>query len=103
VSGFLWITTGYAYRTASSSQANLAPGFADLDGHILAVGAEGHWEGTTVTLGYARMLGLAADVDASESRVAMVNPFDAGTGPASPGRYDTASDSFGIALDVAWE
>ena len=43
VSGLLWLTAGYAYATAATSPGRLSPGFGDLGGHTLAIGAEGTW------------------------------------------------------------
>ena len=101
VPGFLWLTAGYAFHTAGSPDARPTPVHADLGGHTLAVGAEGQWSGTTLTIGYART--LTAQRTVTNSAVSIVNPFDAGSGAATDGRYATTQDLFGAALEIAWE
>lgn len=103
VGGFLWLTGGYAYRTSTGSKNRLAPGFADLDSHTVAVGVEGTWEGTTLTVGYARTMARAVSVDAADSGVSMVNPFDAGTIQVGGGTYDLASDAFALSVELSFE
>ncbi len=101
VPGFLWLTAGYAYHTAGSPDARPTPVHADLGGHTIAVGAEGQWSGTTLTVGYART--LASHHTVTDSAVPIINPFDAGSGPSADGRYSTTQDLFGAALEIAWE
>ena len=103
VGGFLWLTSGYAYRTAAGAERLLAPGFADLDSHTVAVGVEGTWQGTTLSIGYARTMSRTVTVDPADSGVEMVNPFDAGTLMVGGGTYDVATDAFALTLEVAWE
>ncbi len=103
VTGFVWLTAGYAYRTASAASSRLSVGFADLDTHLVAAGAEGRWGETTLTVGYARALSAAVRVNESESAIPMVNPFAAGSAPAAAGRYDTAADLLGLSVEIAWE
>jgi hypothetical protein len=100
-SSFLWLCAGYAYRTGASPERSLTPAFADLDGHTLAIGAEGQWKGMTLTIGYARTLSPAADMP--DSDVVLVNPFVGGSAPIGQGTYDTAYDLFAASLELAWE
>lgn len=102
VEGFLWLTGGYAWRGAAASDARRAPAFADTGGHTVAAGAEAYYEGVTVSVGYARLLAPAAEVSAADTAVEIANPFDAGTGPAAPGRYETAGDQIGLSVEIAW-
>ncbi|HTM22510.1 MAG TPA: hypothetical protein VL172_18440 [Kofleriaceae bacterium] len=99
--GFLWLTAGYAYRTPACPRARLSPVAGDLGGHTLAAGAEGQLDQITFTIGYART--WAAAVIPETTDVWIVDPFGGDTGPSALGRHDRAVDSFGAALEVAWE
>lgn len=103
VSGLLWLTAGYAYSTAATSPGHLSPGFGDLGGHTLAVGAEGTWNQITFTAGYARTLSPDRTVGPGDSDVVIDNPFDAGTASAGEGHYGAGHDAVGLALEVAWD
>lgn len=98
--GFLWLTGGWAYRTAGSGRAGLSPVAGDLGSHTLAGGAEGQLDQITFTIGYARTFARAVTPETTD--VWIVNPFGGDTGPAAPGRHDRATDSFGAAIEVAW-
>jgi len=99
--GFLWLTAGWAYRTAGSRPEQLSPVAGDLGGHVLALGAEGQLDQVTLSIGYARS--FAHQVSPAQTDVWIVDPFGGDSGPAAPGRYDRAVDSFGAAVEIAWE
>jgi hypothetical protein len=103
VRGLLWLTTGYAFSTAATARAQVSPAFGDTGGHTLAIGAEATWNLMTVTLGYARLIAATRTVGGDDTAVDVVNPFDAGTAPAAPGRHGRAHDAVGLAIEVAWE
>lgn len=103
VAGFLWVSAGYGFRTASGERERLAPVSAALDSHLIAGGVEANWNGTTVTLGYTRALAATAGVSPDDAAIELVNPFDAGTAPANAGTYDVSSDTFAVGLELAWE
>lgn len=103
VPGLLWLTAGYAFATAGTARARVSPVFGDTGGHTLAIGAEASWNQVTLTLGYARLVAPDRTVAAAETAVEVVNPFEAGTAPAAPGRHGRAHDSVGLAIEVAWE
>ena len=103
VPGLLWLTAGYAFATAGTSRTHVAPVFGDTGGHTLAVGAEATWNLVTFTLGYARLIAATRTVSADQTAVDVVNPFDAGTAPAAPGRHGRAHDAVGLSVEVAWE
>jgi len=99
--GFLWLSAGYAVRAAGAHREAVSPAYADLGGHTLALGAEGQWRGTTLTIGYAHT--FARTLNETGSHLLLVNPFDAGTMVVGNGRYRRVHDAFGIAIEVAWE
>jgi hypothetical protein len=99
--GFLWLSAGYAVRAAASHREALTPAYADLGGHTIGLGAEGQWQGTTLTIGYAHT--FERTVDMNGSHLLLVNPFDAGTMVVGDGRYQRVHDAFGVAIEVAWE
>ncbi len=101
VSGFIWLSGGYAYRTAASRRAKVTAAFGDFGGHTIAFGAEGQWNGMTLSIGYARFIQRARVV--SNSIVALPNPFDAGTSAIGNGRYSRARDAFGAQLEISWD
>ena len=101
VPGFLWLTVGYALRTAAQARDRYSPAYADIGGHTLAIGAEGQWADMTFTIGYAKTLTAAVRVE--HSSVMMVNPFDAGTRVVGAGTYDAGHDAFGASLEVSWQ
>lgn len=101
VSGFVWLTAGYAYRTAASRRGNVSAAFADFGGHTVAMGAEGQWNNMTLTIGYARFMQPARTV--TNSVVALPNPFDGGTTAIGNGRYTRTRDAFGAQLEVSWD
>ena len=100
VPGFLWLSTGYARATGASPGARRSPGFADLGGHTLALGAEAQWNGVTLSVGYART--MARTRSSSSSHVEVLNPFVAGTADAGMGRYRDARDVVGTTLELSW-
>lgn len=103
VPGLLWLTAGYAFSTAGTSRAHVSPVWGDTGGHTIAAGVEASWNQTTLTLGYARLLAQTRSIAADETSVDVVNPFDAGTAPAAPGRHGRAHDAVGLSIEVAWE
>jgi hypothetical protein len=103
VPGLLWITAGYAFSTAGTSRAHVSPVWGDTGGHTVAAGVEASWNQTTLTLGYARLLAQTRTIAADETSIDVVNPFDAGSAPAAPGRHGRAHDAVGLSIEVAWE
>jgi len=103
VPGLLWLTAGYAFATAGTARARVSPVFGDTGGHTLAIGLEATWNLTTITLGYARLVSPTRTIDADDTAVEVVNPFEAGTRPAAPGRLGHAHDAVGLTIEVAWE
>ncbi len=101
VPGFLWLSAGAARRTAASYREAVSPIHGDLGGTTLGLGAEGQWNQMTLSIGYARTLTESVVVD--PAHLLLVNPFDAGTVEFGAGRYRQAHDSFGAALEIAWE
>jgi hypothetical protein len=70
--------------------------------HTIAAGAEARWERLTITVGYARALAAAVDLDAQNAAVNRINVFDGTTGPIGAGRHDRASDAFGLTVEMTW-
>jgi hypothetical protein len=103
VSGLLWLTGGYAYATGGTGRAHLSPGFGDIAGHTLALGAEGSWNQITLALGVARRISKSVTLAENESEVEMENPFDAGSATAGAGRHARGHDAVGLTMEVAWE
>lgn len=99
--GFLWLTGGYAYGTGASRLERITPVHAALAGHTLAAGAEVYWSGITLTIGYARTLARSVEITATERT--WIEPFGTGSLPVGQGRYRSAGDLFGAALELAWE
>ena len=66
-------------------------------------GVEGTWEGTTLSVGYARTMAEAVVVDPADSDVSIINPFDAGTIQVGGGTYDMASDAFALTVELAFD
>lgn len=102
-SGFLWVSAGYAYRTAGSSRSRHAPGHADLAGHTVALGVESQWNGMTLNAGYSRT--IHPEVTTVTSDLAVVSTFDGKStaGMIGEGSYSAARDVFGLSFEVAWE
>jgi len=98
VSGYLWLTAGYAFTTAGTSEDRLSPTFGDLGGHTLALGLETSAGGTTISLGWARQWSIARTVTSTDW--IHDNPFEAGDGPIATGSYDASRDLVGIAIDA---
>lgn len=101
VPGFLWVTTGYAFRTAAQARDRYAPAYTDVGGHTIAIGAEGQWSDMTFTIGYAKTLAHAIEIE--QNSVNMINPFDAGTRGVGAGKYDAGHDAFGASVEISWE
>jgi hypothetical protein len=101
VRGFLWLTAGYAFRSAASRRERVTAVHGDTAAHTIAVGAEGHWNHNTVTVGYSRTWSRALVM--GDSAIRLVNPFEAGTIVVGNGRYDQAHDAFGVSLELAWK
>ncbi|MEM9493450.1 MAG: hypothetical protein AAGC55_30155, partial [Myxococcota bacterium] len=99
--GFLWLSAGYAYRSAASDPDRPSPVSSDRGGHTLAIGAEGYWNGMTLTIGYSRTLTPTQTTSASE--VVMIAPFDPAITTVGEGRYGGSRDTFGAAVEIAWE
>jgi hypothetical protein len=103
VSGLLWLTAGYAYSSGGTGRSHVSPGFGDLAGHTVSLGAEGTWNQITFILGLARRMSPAITLSAEKSDVMIENPFDAGTASAAAGRHERAHDTVGLTIDLAWE
>jgi len=98
VSGYLWVTAGYAFTTSGTADDRLSPTFGDLGGHTLALGLETSAAGMTISLGWARQWSIARTVTATDWLDD--NPFAAGDGPIATGSYDASRDLVGIAIDA---
>lgn len=101
VRGFLWLTAGYAFRSAATRRERTSAIHGDTATHTFAVGAEGHWSRNTLTIGYSRDLSRSLTI--GDSAATFVNPFEAGAAVIGNGRYDHARDAFGVRFEVAWE
>ena len=101
VRGFLWLTAGYAHRSAATHSDRVTGAYGDLGGHTVAIGAEGQWSSMTMTIGFARTLATA--IDTTWSSLLLVNPFAGGTTTIGNGHYQRAHDAFGAQLEVAWD
>lgn len=102
VPGLLWLSTGYAYSTASTGDEHLSPVYGISDSHTVALGAEAIWDGITLSLGYARTIVPSVTVTEDDTEVLLINPFEAGTGPAGAGRHSRSRDTVGLSFEVAW-
>ncbi len=101
VSGFLWLTAGYAFASATTPAPATTPVEPGLAAHTLALGLEASWRGTTITAGYARSLLTARQVRSSD--VVLTNPFEPSTVPVASGDYDGTSDRLGLTIELQWE
>jgi len=105
VPGLLWLIGGYAYATRATSRSRVSPGFGDLGGHTVSVGAESTWNQVSFTLGIARRMSPSIVVTAAESAVDTGNPFE-GPGQnasAGAGRHRRTHDTVGLTVEVSWE
>jgi hypothetical protein len=100
LSGFLWLTAGYAYQTGPVSGQYLTPTLLGLESHTLAAGLDASWGELSVTLGYARSFSSTKSV--TGTAVDIVNPFGAGTGPAATGTYRDSDGVFGMIVEASW-
>ena len=96
--GVLWVTTGYAYTTSSTSASRLSPTFGELAGHTVALGLEASAGGFTVTFGWSRTWWPRTHAETSDLR--LDNPFVAGDTTVMPGSYGGSSDQVGIVVDA---
>ena len=103
VPGLLWLTGGYARTSGGTGRAHISPGFGDVAGHTVSLGAEGTWNQITFALGLARRVSPSVTVATGESEVEMQNPFPGGTASAGEGRHGRAHDAVGLTIEVAWE
>ena len=101
VPGFLWLTGGYSTTSAATSSATRGPLQSARRVHRIAGGAEALWSGFTVTVGYARELSVEAAVS-DGAATPILNPFDAGSGPATAGRYRRSADIGALRIEYAW-
>lgn len=102
VPGFLWLTAGYGFTSASTGAARRGPLLAGPPVHRVAAGVEALWSSFTVTIGYARELSPAVQVSPGDGGVEIVNPFDAGTAAATEGRYRRTADRGALQVEYAW-
>ncbi len=101
LSGFLWLTAGYAWHSPRTGQNRRMPTYAKLGGHRVAVGMLAVHEGYSLSLGYSRRLARTREITETGAAQA-INPFEAGSGAANQGSYTSTSDQLGFALEVAW-
>jgi hypothetical protein len=100
VRDFVWITAGYAYRTAAVAPADTTATWVDAGAHTVAVGGEAYWRDVTIALGYRRTLAAAGD---RATEVRLVNPVGGGDIGVGAGRYDVGTDGFALSREVAWD
>jgi len=98
ISGFAWLTGGYAWTGAATPREWMTPAAGDLGGHTAALGAEVTTDGITITLGVAHLFVDSADVEVT--RLSLENPFDAGTAPTGLGHHDHARDTIALTVEV---
>lgn len=103
VPGLLWLTTGYAHSARATGESHVSPGFGELAGHTVSLGAEGTWNQIAFALGIARRFSPSLELGADDSDVLVENPFDAGTASAGAGRHSRAHDAVGLTMEIAWE
>jgi hypothetical protein len=103
VQGLLWLTAGYAHAARATGASHVSPGFGDLAGHTVSMGAEGTWNQIAFALGIARRFSPSLVVGDRGSQVEVENPFDAGTASAGAGRHSRAHDAVGLTMEIAWE
>ena len=101
LSGFLWLTAGYAWHSPRTGQNKRMPTYAKLGGHRMALGMLAVHEGYSLSLGYSRRLARTREIS-EEGAALAINPFEAGSGAANQGSYTSTSDQLGFALEVAW-
>jgi hypothetical protein len=101
VTGFVWVTAGYAYRTPGSHADRIAPTTADLGGHTAALGVEIAAGGFTASLGWSRTFSPSRTVAATA--LGLDDPFDPVVTTAGLGRYDAARDMVGLVVELADE
>lgn len=101
LSGFLWLTSGYAFHAPSTGLNTRMPAYAKLGGHRLAVGLLAAHEGYSLSVGYARGLRRTRSIDA-DSATDAIAPFDGGSGPSNAGRYESAQDQLGFSLELTF-
>jgi hypothetical protein len=101
IPGFLWLSAGYAYRMRATPLRRTTPAFADLGGHTAAAGIEVYGRGMVLSVGYAHTKSSARTVTSGELRA--IRLFDPGGEAVGLGTYRSAQDTFGAALEIAWE
>lgn len=101
LSGFLWLTSGYAFHTPRTGQNARMPAYAKLGGHRLAVGLLAAHEGYSLSVGYARALRRTRSIDI-DSATDAIAPFDGGSGPSNAGRYESVQDQLGFSLELTF-
>ena len=99
VSGFLWLTAGYAWTGAGTPDDRLAPTTAMLAEHTAALGVEIAAGRFTATLGWSRSFTRERAITSSALR--LDDPFDPVATPVGLGRYDATRDVFGLSLEWA--
>lgn len=99
VPGFAWLTVGYRFTTAASSDVTVATVGAAPAGHTLAAGIELAVDGAAITIGVAHT--FAADVAIAAPGLPLDNPFAGGSAPANLGRHGATTDVVGVGLELA--
>jgi hypothetical protein len=95
IRGFLWLTTGYAWKSAASDRLWAAAG--EPASHTVAAGIEGQWDGIALQLGYARSLSRTAAASPPE----LIAPF-AAPAPGAPLGVRRHQDAVALAVEIAW-
>jgi len=101
VTGFVWVTAGYAYHTPGSHADRVAPTTADLGGHTAALGVEIAAGGFTASLGWARTFSPSRTVDTTA--FGLDDPFDPVVTTAGLGDYRASRDMVGLVVELADE
>jgi hypothetical protein len=99
VTGFVWLTAGYAFRTPGSRADRIAPTTADLGGHTAALGVEIAAGGFTASLGWARTFSPSRTVVGTS--FGLDDPFDPVVTTAGLGDYRASRDLVGLVVEIA--
>ncbi len=102
IPGYLWLSAGYSWTSPPVSKRDLTPTNSKLGGHTIGLGLEAYYENISISAGYGRTLARQQTLSPTTTRSAVINPFEAGTGPVGDGTYQTSSDTLGFQIEVAW-
>ncbi|MBI4511697.1 MAG: hypothetical protein HY698_18835 [Deltaproteobacteria bacterium] len=101
VPGFLTMTLGYAFSRGSSPKAELSAAFADLDAHLVSIGAEARVSGATLIFGLARSSLVREVVGKADSQVFVLSPLGPQAAEAGSGTYSGSAVQVGVSLEIA--